>query len=85
MFIILEEEDEETCEYKIMNNSQNIDIMYCQHIVNNPMWNQRLFIQDGLNVQKCKSGQTQRFNWDSVLHRKILRVSFGIKATDAQQ
>ena len=40
MFIIIDEEEEDTCQYKIVNQSKNIDINYCQHIVHNPMWNQ---------------------------------------------
>lgn len=78
MFIILDEEDEDTCQYKILNKSSVADIIYCQHIVNNPVWNKRLFAHDGM-TQKCKVGQTQRFTWESVLHQKLLRVSFQMR------
>lgn len=75
MCIMLEEEDEDTCQYKIINKSSFADIIYSQHIVNNPIWNKRLFAHDGM-TQKCKVSQTQRFTWESVLHQKLLRVSF---------
>jgi len=48
MFIIFDEEDEDTCQYKILNKSSIADIIYCQHIVNNPIWNKRLFAHDGM-------------------------------------
>jgi hypothetical protein len=78
MFIVIEEEDEETCDYKIFNQSKNIEIMYSQHIINNPLWNSRLMINDRM-TQKCKTGQSARFTWDSCLHQKLLRVSFCVK------
>lgn len=46
--------------------------------MNNPVWNKRLFAHDGM-TQKCKVGQTQRFTWESVLHQKLLRVSFQMR------
>jgi len=48
MFIIIDEEDEETCQYKIMNLSKNIEIVYSQHIVNNPLWDESLCFHDRL-------------------------------------
>lgn len=32
MFIVVREEDEENCEYKIINESKSVDLLYYQHI-----------------------------------------------------
>jgi hypothetical protein len=68
MFVVIEEEDEETCEFKIINESAQVEINYTQHIVSSPIWNERLGIVDQ-QMQKCKVGSQNRFTWESVLHQ----------------
>ena len=48
------------------------------------MYNQRLFMQDGL-VQKCKTGQANRLSWDSVMDKKVLRLSFCLKGKSGDE
>jgi hypothetical protein len=46
MFVIIEEEEETTCKFKIINDSKKIQIHYTQHIVSSALWNQKLNIND---------------------------------------
>lgn len=75
MLIIFEEEAADACQYVVVNKSASVELTYCQHIVNNPVWSKRININEA-TVQRCRPSQQQRFSWDSVLHQKVLRLSF---------
>ena len=34
-------------------------------------------------LQTCKSGQSNRFTWDSLLHHKVLKLSFTAKGSNS--
>lgn len=79
MFVVIRDEEESKCEYKIVNESKAVDLLYYQHI-DAAKVPQRLA---GLNLSKyvqrnrrLKSGQSYRYSWGSVLHDRLLCVSF---------
>ena len=82
MFIVIEEENEETCEHKVVNETNRVHVNYCQDVVGNPLLHQRLCINDHM-LQTCKSGQSNRFTWDSLLHHKVLKLSFTAKGSNS--
>lgn len=84
MFVVIEEEDAATCEYKIMNSSKHLECTVAQHIVSSPLSSPSLHIKDQI-AQRCKPGEVTRFTWDSVLHQKILRLSFAFKGRQMEE
>lgn len=83
MFVIIEEEDEATCKFKIVNESKYITMHYAQHIVSSALWSQKLYINYA-HEEKCKPSQSLRFTWESLIHQNVLKVSFSINQSTLQ-
>ena len=83
MFVIIEEEDEATCKFKIQNESKYIVMHYAQHIVSSALWNQKLHISYA-REEKCKPGQSTRFTWESLIHQNVLKASFSVNQSTLQ-
>lgn len=56
MLIIFEEEAADACQYIVVNKSASVELTYCQHIVNNPVWSKRININEA-TVQRCRPCQ----------------------------
>jgi len=46
MFIVIEEEEEEACRDRIVNETKNLELLYCQHIVQNNYYEQPHLVPD---------------------------------------
>ena len=82
MFVVIEEEQVETCEYKIHNESLLFDMLYQQHIISSTI-NIRNTALNNLKFdnpeKRLKVGKQERFTWSSVLHDKLVSLSFTLK------
>lgn len=82
MFIVIEEEQPETCEYMIHNESILFDMLYKQHITVSNI-NIRQTALNNLRFEnpekRLSSGSNERFTWSSVLHDKLVALSFTLK------
>lgn len=79
MFVVVRDEDEERCEYKIVNETQSVDLLYYQFIdkAKIPPGLASLDVSKHLQRnRRLKCGQSYRYSWGSVLHDKLLCVSF---------
>ena len=79
MFVIVRDEDEDKCEYKIVNKTKSVDLLYYQHIDRAKVPHRLSGLDSSKLLQKnrrLKAGQTYRYSWGSVLHEKILCISF---------
>lgn len=88
MFVLIAEEKEEHCEYKIVNESENFDMVYRQHF-NMASMQPRLvtmslksYVDDNVRL-KC--GHEARFTWTSMLHDKLLSLSFTPKGPGLEE
>ena len=45
MFILVDEEESDTCMYQIDNQSKMFDLIFSQNIGTHPFWNKRLNMQ----------------------------------------
>lgn len=82
MFVLISEEKEEHCDYKIINESENFDMVYRQHF--NMASMQPRLVTMGLKCYvddktRLKSEHESRFTWTSMLHDKLLCLSFTLK------
>lgn len=78
MFVILSEEEERECQYKIINDSTKVDLLFCQEPVEKLNFSNRLYVSRS-SPQRCRSKTHQRFTWDGVYLGKVLRIAFCCK------